>query len=576
MKARRKALQTLGLATALLAGSPISAESPLIPGAPGSNLPEVSEPGLRLYREGILPSGEPLRAELPGGVWLPGAAAACASCHRRSGFGSTEGGTVVPPVTGPALFGDGRRRADLFRPLFQEELSPAAWARVRKLAERPAYTEESLATALREGRDPTGRALDPLMPRYALTAGEVGHLTAYLQTLAATPDPGVDEAAIHFATVVTPGADPGQRAAVTDVLEAYLRWKNTEVERRRQMPNPPHGEDEAYGMGRRLWVLHTWELTGPPSTWGTQLAERYDRQPVFALLGGLGPGAWQPIHAFCETARVPCVFPLTDLPAIPAAGTPAGDYALYLSGGLPAEAEALARHLREGVQGGKILQLYRDDETGRAAAGLLRQALAGAEGIQLLDRPLPPSRALTAKDFRPTRTMGGQPAALVLWLPASDLAGLPQRPRKKAPELYLSSTYLQGDLLAATTALPAPWRARTRLAWIFARPDAALPQAYRTRAWLRARGLTPRHDALQLATHTTLSLLDSALAHLGDRFSRDLFVETLEREAERIPNPGPYPRLSLGPGQRVAARGCEVVELEALTPPLPQSGRGGT
>ncbi|HYH47657.1 MAG TPA: hypothetical protein VEG34_18390, partial [Thermoanaerobaculia bacterium] len=141
-------------------------------------------------------------------------------------------------------------------------------------------------------------------------------------------------------------------------------------------------------------------------------------------------------------------------------------------------------------------------------------------------------------------------------------------------DLYLSATFLQDHL----PSLPAPWRARTRIAWRFTRPDTSLPQAYRTRAWLRARGITPRHDSLQLATHTTLSLTDSALSHLGDRFSRDLFVETLERETERIPNPGPYPRLSLGPGQRVAARGCEVVELEALTPwpPRPQSGRGGT
>jgi cytochrome c553 len=567
VKGRQRAFQTLCLAILLagaLAGGMSGAELPA-----GASILDTPDPGLRLYREGLLPSGQPLQAELPGGVRLPGASAACASCHRRSGFGSAEGGTVVPPITGPALFGDGRRRTDLFRPLFQEELSPAAWARVRKLTERPAYTEESLARALREGQDPTGRPLDPLMPRYALSDQDIGHLAAYLHTLAATPDPGVDDQAIHLATIVTPGADPSQRSAVTDVLEAYLRWKNADVERRRLMPDPPHGEEEAYGLGRRTWTLHTWELTGPPATWGAQLAERYRRQPIFALLGGQGPGAWQPIHAFCEEAQVPCIFPLTDLPVT----TPPGAYALYLSGGLPAEAEALARHLRETSQNRKIVQIYRDDDTGRAAAGLLRQALADAGGIQLLDRPLPPGRATTAKDFLLTRKIGGKPAALILWLPASDLLGLPQRPRK-APDLYLSSTFLRGTL----PVIPASWQARTRIAWLFNRPEANPPQAYRTRAWLRARGITPRHDALQLATHTTLSLIDSALSHLGDRFSRDLFVETLEREAERTPNPGPYPRLSLGPGQRVAARGCEVVALETLTPwpPLPQSGRGGT
>jgi hypothetical protein len=138
---------------------------------------------------------------------------------------------------------------------------------------------------------------------------------------------------------------------------------------------------------------------------------------------------------------------------------------------------------------------------------------------------------------------------------------LPSHP-EATPDLYLSSAFLEG----IPPGLPEPWRAATRVAWRFHLPQSIPPHAYRTRAWLRARGVTPRHDPLQLATHTTLALVDAAVSHLGDRFSRDLFVETLEREAERIPNPGPYPRLSLGPGQRIAARGCAVVPLADLTP----------
>ena len=537
-----------GLVLALLLAGGLTRADP-----PGD--PQI---GLRLYREGILPSGRPLAALLPGGVQLPGPAAACASCHRRSGYGGTEGTNLVPPITGPALFEAGRRRTDLFRPLFQEELSPEAWARLRELAERPAYTVASLATALRAGRDPAGRALDPLMPRYALSDAEVAGLAAYLRTLAAAPDPGVDADALHFATVLTPEIDPARRAAVSDVLAAYVAWKNVEVDRRRRKPYPPHDEEEAYAAGWRRWVLHTWELTGPPATWTAQLDARYRQQPVFALLGGLGPGTWQPIHDFCEATQVPCVFPLTDLPVT----NPAGAYALYLSGGLPAEAETLARHLRDHARG-PILQVFRDDEPGRAAAGLLRTALSGADGIQLADHPLPPGPLPEAAwTTLLTRNLSGPPAAaLVLWLPASALTSLPSYP-DKTPDLYLSSTFLEG----IPPDLPEPWRAATRVAWRFLPATATPPHVYRARAWLRARGVTPRHDPLQLATYTTLSLVDAALTHLGDRFSRDFFVETLEREAERIPNPGPYPRLSLGPGQRVAARGCEVVELKALTP----------
>ena len=97
--------------------------------------------GRRIYREGLPGSAQP----------------ACASCHRRSGFGASEGGVYVPRVTGPALFQSGQlRRVDRFRDLYQE-VQPAPYnSRLRDPRLRPAYTQETLAAAVREGRDPTG------------------------------------------------------------------------------------------------------------------------------------------------------------------------------------------------------------------------------------------------------------------------------------------------------------------------------------------------------------------------------------------------------------------------------------
>ncbi len=60
-----------------------------------------AELGKRIYREGILPSGKPIRATLLGGITIEGTQFNCASCYRRSGFGSGKGAAFVLPVIDP-------------------------------------------------------------------------------------------------------------------------------------------------------------------------------------------------------------------------------------------------------------------------------------------------------------------------------------------------------------------------------------------------------------------------------------------------------------------------------------------
>jgi hypothetical protein len=61
-------------------------------------------------------------------------------------------------------------------------------------------------------------------------------------------------------------------------------------------------------------------------------------------------------------------------------------------------------------------------------------------------------------------------------------------------------------------------------------------------------------------------VLDDALAHMVDRFDRAWLVERVEHEAELIADPGVYPPLSLGPGQRFAAKGLWIVRLDPAAP----------
>jgi hypothetical protein len=57
-------------------------------------------------------------------------------------------------------------------------------------------------------------------------------------------------------------------------------------------------------------------------------------------------------------------------------------------------------------------------------------------------------------------------------------------------------------------------------------------------------------------------MLQYGLEHIIDNFSRDYLLEYIEHEAENALNPGTFPRLSLGPGQRFASRGAYIITLD--------------
>lgn len=134
-----------------------------------------------------------------------------------------------------------------------------------------------------------------------------------------------------------------------------------------------------------------------------------------------------------------------------------------------------------------------------------------------------------------------------------DLAG--------ARQIFLSTTFL-GEALPE---LPDSWRDRVLLLHRRALPGREIPQTFRARAWLRSRGIERLHEPLQLDARFVLGLADEAILRLAGHFSRDLFVENVERETERMPDPGVWPRLSLSPGRRFASRSCILLRPD-LTP----------
>ncbi len=504
--------------------------------------------GQRIYREGIGKSGQPLKAIGAAQSTLGGKDVACATCHRRSGYGTSEGKFVIRPIIAPALL--------------QEQSVPIQAPRIKArvgVSQRPPYNVALLARAIRGGVDAAGKPLDAVMPRYSLSDEEMQALTAYLFSLSAKPSPGVDEHEMHFATVIQPGVAPERRRAMLDVMHAFVKDKGANVrgdEQRREA-----GNMRMYRSYRK-WVLHVWELAGPSDTWGAQLEAYYSRQPVFALIGGLGSASWAPIHAFSERFEIPSVFPQVDLPVL----TGPNNYTFYFTRGVVLEAEVLAKFLRDQGAAGKVVQVYRRDERGPTAAAALHAAFKAGAGPALEDQVLegPADEAFWRK------VHGANAAALVLWLGAQDLEGAQVPGAAAAPVLYLSSSLLGGRIPEAAHQAGA----NVRLVYPSDLPPKRDARLLRNKLWLHNKAIPITDEVVQMNTQFTLTIVSDVVGHIMDSFSRDFFVERIEHVVGQTPMASVYPQVSLGPGQRFAAKGSFIVQLPEAQkqPPKALSG----
>lgn len=493
--------------------------------------------GETIYRRGVLPSGELLTGARDSDLHISGVAAACVNCHRRSGLGEIEGRISIPPISGPYLFHPRAKDRDDFDLPFVEAIRP----------DREPYTEATLARAIRAGIGADGRPLSYLMPHYTLSDADMATLIGYLKGMTPARVPGVGESVLHFATIITPDADPVKRRGMLDVLEHFFADKDAFS--RAEGPRLRSSHRMMFKANRR-WLLHVWELRGPPESWEQQLREYLAREPVLAVISGLGGKTWAPVHEFCEAAAVPCLFPNVDLPVV----AEQDFYSLYFSKGVLLEAGLIASRLTQdaGAPGrGRVVQVFRSDDIGLPAAQAARAVLS--EGtVRIIDRPLGPG-APAAALATALKDVGSQDA-LVLWLRPTDLAGLASLP-VRASRVFVSS--LMGG--TANAALPAPWRRVARLSYPFDLPDRRRIRMDYPLGWFRIRQIPVVDERVQADTYLACGLLAETLSHMADSFIPDYLVERLEGLLEHRILTAYYPRLALAPNQRFASKGGYIV-----------------
>ncbi len=466
--------------------------------------------GRRIYVEGILPSGAALSGLRQADTLVSGAAAACVTCHRRSGLGQVEANVQIPPIAGNYLFANpGDKRLVTMDPHVSKSFNQA----------HDPYTDATLAAAIRDGMNNRGKVMSEAMPRYAIKDTELQALTAYLRHLSAEWSPGVSATSIRFATVITPDLEPARRKVLVDMIRTVVRQKNSSTKLANQGRTRHHMTSAAELIlgTERNWELEFWELQGAPETWGEQLAARQRSNPVFALLSGASAGTWQPVHDFCDREQVPCWFPSVEVP-----GKQTSPYAFYFSGGVTLEAAVLARHLRDQAQPPRhVVQIFRDGEVGRSAAQTLASALAGS-GIATTERMVRPD--LPAVDaLRLTLGKLKPDDQVMFWLGPADVEAL-GKIDPVAGKHYFSVVLAQGE-----HALLSPqWRKNAALIYPYELPENRLKNLDYFYTWLNLVKIPLVDEAMQSEVFFSLNFMTDTLSEMLDNVYRDYLIDRAE------------------------------------------------
>jgi len=236
-------------------------------------------------------------------------------------------------------------------------------------------------------------------------------------------------------------------------------------------------------------------------------------------------------------------------------------YSVYYSQGVLLEAQLIANRLAQAradvSAGARIIQVYRQDDIGAAAAERLRATLA--PGWALIDRALAPDSG--GEPLRQTvreLALHGLKAGdiLVLWLRASDLQALPAPVAAAASaEVYVSG--VMGGLEHAP--LAPPWRRIVRLTYPFELPEARRLRMGYPLGWFHQQAIPVVNERVEVDTFITCSILAQSLRSMIGEYQRDYLLERVEAMLSSRVVDGYYARLGLAPGQRYASKGGYLV-----------------
>jgi hypothetical protein len=83
------------------------------------------------------------------------------------------------------------------------------------------------------------------------------------------------------------------------------------------------------------------------------------------------------------------------------------------------------------------------------------------------------------------------------------------------------------------------------------------------KTWLKVKKIPEKNLAISSNMYFLGTLLTDVLMHMQRNYYRDHFLDVIDMLQDQTYTVANYPRLSFGPGQRYASKGCYIVQLSS-------------
>ncbi len=488
--------------------------------------------GKQLYLTGESPSGKPVKALVgPESTELSGTEVPCAGCHGEDGQGRPEGGIVPTDIT-------------------FEHLTLAYGHNHDNGRKHPAFTAETIITAVNGGVDPAGNRLDSAMPRYTLSGSDSADLIAYLKRLSTDADPGLTDTAIHLGTLLpTRGPLAGMGLAMKDMLSAYFDEVNA------------HG-----GIYNRKILLEVAEYTGSADSTIRNVRRLLETEPVFALIAPFAANMEQDILLLSESRGVPQIGPYTLFPEDDPARSRS---AFYLLPGLNNESRAMVDYAADVLHLKNISSMVISPENNniqKAAEAIEKQS--GTRGLGPVTRLTYPPYEFQSQAF--AAQLKKQSPEVIFFFGANDeLRTILKSAGELKPRPYV---FVSGSLTGSNVF---DEMFRDRIFLSFPSQSRDQPNADEFFRLIKRNKLTTEYLTAQAVSYSAAKLLTEGLQRTGRELSRKKLISMLENIYQF--DTGVMPSLSYGPNRHIGSAAVTIVPAAQKGGHfIPSSGRSKT